>query len=311
VNDIPLQAIGGVTAVGDPADPRLADYVDLADPGSRRRVERERSVMMAEGRIAVGQLLSSDHRMRSLLVDDHQVHSARALVEATLAGGVPVYVGSREVVAETVGFALHRGVVAAADRPVARDPEQVLALAARTPSIGGGPPLLAVLEGLNDHENVGALFRNAAAFGVAAVLLDPTCADPLYRRSIRVSAGHVLRVPFARLTPWPGAMDRLRAAGFLVAALAPRRMGHDDTGHVVSLEQLRALVADGGLPDGAGPADRRFTGVALVVGAEGPGLTPLLLAAADQTVSIPMAEGVDSLNAATAAAIAFHRLSGG
>ena len=144
--------------------------------------------------------------------------------------------------------------------------------------------MLAVLEGAGDHENLGALFRNAAALGVDGVLLGPRCADPLYRRSVRVSMGHVLRVPFAELAGrWPGALDTVRAAGLTVAALTP--------------------AADAVPLARAGLAGQR---VALVLGAEGPGLTPEALAAADVRVRIPMATGVDSLNVATAAAIAFH-----
>ena len=298
---------GPLVTVTDPADPRLADYVDLADPPARRRVERERSIMVVEGRVAVRRLLASHHRVRSLLVDDHQAASADDLVAATRRRGAPVFVGSREVVAATVGFALHRGVVAAADRPEVLDPDEVVTRAAAARGLGSGPPVVAVLEGLNDHENIGALFRNAAAFGVAGVLLDPTCADPLYRRSIRVSAGHVLLVPFARLAPWPAAVDHLRGAGFLVAALAPGRSGPDGAG-ALTPEELASRVA-GGRHRAGDPASARPAGVALVIGAEGPGLTPGLLARADVTVSIPMAADVDSLNAATAAAIAFHSLS--
>ena len=144
--------------------------------------------------------------------------------------------------------------------------------------------LLAVLEGVNDHENLGALFRNAAALGVDGVLLGPRCADPLYRRSVRVSMGHVLRVPFAALPgPWPAVAGRLRAAGLRVAALTPA-------------PDAVPLAA-------AGLGSER---VALLLGAEGPGLSAEALAAADVRVRIPMAPGVDSLNVATAAAVAFH-----
>jgi tRNA G18 (ribose-2'-O)-methylase SpoU len=174
--------------------------------------------------------------------------------------------------AQVVGFHLNRGVLATADRaPVPSAPE----LIARSHH-------LAVLEGVNDHENLGALFRNAAALGVDAVLLGPGCADPLYRRSVRVSMGHVLRVPFAPLRPWVAGIEVLRAAGFRVAALSP------------TLDALP--LAQAGLG-----ADR----VAWLLGAEGPGLSAEALAAADLVVRIPMAPGVDSLNIATAAAIAF------
>jgi tRNA G18 (ribose-2'-O)-methylase SpoU len=286
---------GPLSPVADPDDPRLAAFRSLNDPARRRRYEDGESIFVVEGRLAVERLLESGYLVRSLLVDDHQVTSAAGLVAATRARGTPVYVGTRAVVAATVGFSLHRGVVAAAERPDPADADEVLADAwAAGPHVG--PPLVAVLEGLNDHENLGALFRNAAAFGVSGVLLDPTCADPLYRRSVRVSMGHVLHVPFARLTPWPAGLERVRDAGFVVAALAPHPL---DGGAVpcVTLAELH---------------DRRTSsgdGVALLLGAEGPGLSEGALAAVDVVVAIPMADGVDSLNVATAAAVAFHSVA--
>jgi tRNA G18 (ribose-2'-O)-methylase SpoU len=184
----------------------------------------------------------------------------------------PCYTGSAELMAEVVGFHLNRGVLATADRvPV----PSVAELIARSSH-------LAVLEGINDHENLGGLFRNAAAFGVDAILLGPGCADPLYRRSVRVSMGHVLRVPFAPLRRWTQDLHALRAAGFRVVALTP-------------------LVDAVPLPEAGVGAGR----VAWLLGAEGAGLSAEALAAADLAVRIPMASGVDSLNVATAAAIAF------
>jgi tRNA G18 (ribose-2'-O)-methylase SpoU len=290
--------VGPLVVLHDSDDPRLDLYRALNDPAGRMQLESERSVFVVEGRRAVDRLLASRYRVHSLLVDDHQVQSVRHLVEATRAQGAPVLVGSRAVVADTVGFALHRGVVAVAHRPPPADPERLLLDAARAATVDGSRPVVAVLEGLNDHENIGALFRNAAAFGVAGVLLDPACADPLYRRSIRVSVGHLLHLPFARLAPWPDALDQVRSAGFLVAALAPRPDAAVDV-PVVTLAEMRAAFSGPGHP----------VGVALLVGAEGPGLSPLALAAADLVVTIPMADGVDSLNVATASAIAFHALS--
>ena len=185
--------------------------------------------------------------------------------------------GSAELMAQVVGFHLNRGVLATANRaPVPMMPE----LIARSRH-------LAVLEGINDHENLGGLFRNAAALGVDAVLLGPRCADPLYRRSVRVSMGHVLHVPFAELRCWTGDLDVLRTAGFRVAALTP-------AADAVPLVQA-------GLDTGR---------VAWLLGAEGPGLSAEARAAADLAVRIPMAPGVDSLNVATAAAIAFASVRG-
>jgi tRNA G18 (ribose-2'-O)-methylase SpoU len=294
----PRVAPGSLIEVVNPDDPRLDLYRDLSDPARRIRVEADESVFVVEGRLAVDRLLTSEYTVRSLLVDDHQVTAARNLVAATQAQGTPVFVGSRAVVASTVGFALHRGVVAVANRPAPLDAGQLLTDAAGK-STPGRPALVAVLEGLNDHENIGALFRNAAAFGVGAMLLDPTSADPLYRRSIRVSVGHVLHIPFARLEPWPTGLHRVRATGFVVAALAPRPTA-DSGVTAVSLTELKGWTSGSDRP----------LGIALLLGAEGPGLTESARAAADVTVHIPMADGIDSLNVATAAAVAFHALAG-
>ncbi len=290
---------GELVEVDDPADPRLADYRDLDDAALRRRRGADDDVVVVEGRVAVRQLLTSPFEIRSLLVDDHQAVAVADLVDAARSRGARVFVGSRPVVAATVGFALHRGVVAVAGRPDPVDAGRLLTRAGRRPSAGGGPPVVAVVEGVNDHENLGALFRNAAAFGVAAVLLDPTCADPLYRRAVRVSVGHVLHVPFARLSPWPDALHELRDAGFAVAALVPRPPPPGAGRPPVGPGELAALL------DPARP------GMAVVLGAEGPGLSAAAIAAADHVVTIPMAPGVDSLNVATAAAVTFHRLAGG
>jgi len=295
----PVVAPGPLVPVDDRDDPRLDLYRDLNDPAGRIRLDTVRSVFVVEGKLAVDRLLTSGYTVRSLLVDDHQVTTAGDLVAATRARGAPVFVGSRAVVAGTVGFALHRGVVAVADRPPPVGAGRLLADAARADPRNGAPRLVAILEGLNDHENIGALFRNAAAFGVAGVLLDPTCADPLYRRSIRVSVGHVLHMPFTRLVPWPAGLHQVRAAGFVVAALAPRPAA-DLAIPAVSLAELRAQASGTDDP----------LGVALLLGAEGPGLTETALAACDVVVPIPMADGVDSLNVATAAAVAFHALAG-
>jgi tRNA G18 (ribose-2'-O)-methylase SpoU len=205
-------------------------------------------------------------------------------VVPTLAGlgdEVPLFVATQAVVEATVGFRLHRGVVACASRVAPVDAAAVVRSARR----------LLVIEGVNDHENLGGLFRNAAAFGVDAVLLDPTTADPLYRRSVRVSLGHVLRVPFARLEPWPAALELLHTAGVATVALTPDLSA-------TPIARLAAELA----------ARHRPTPLALIVGAEGPGLTAATRRASAQRVRIPMADGVDSLNVATAAAVALHAL---
>jgi tRNA G18 (ribose-2'-O)-methylase SpoU len=250
----------------------LADFRALNDPESRRAVERRGGFFVAEGMLAVEALVASPFRVRTVLADERWADRVRAVV----GDRAPVVVRPAGEVAAIAGFAFHRGVLASADRGTPADPAALVA----------GARLVAVTEGLGDHENVGALFRNAAAFGVDAVLVDPTTADPLYRRSVRVSLGHVLRVPFARLSALPEGLAVVRAAGLEVVALTP-------AADAVPLADL--------------PRDGRPR--ALVVGAEGPGLTAATLAAADRRARIPLAAGVDSLNVATAAAIAFHLLS--
>ncbi|GAA0627381.1 RNA methyltransferase [Kutzneria viridogrisea] len=261
-----------VIEIDDPSDARLEDFRDLSTADRRPDRPGGRGLVIAEGVIVVQRLLASPYPPRALLGVPRRI----AELEPELAGvDVPAYATSAEVMAEVVGFHLNRGVLAAADRAPRPTAEQLIT----------GSRLLAVLEGVGDHENLGALFRNAAALGVDGVLLGAGCSDPLYRRSVRVSMGHVLRVPFTELSPWPDGLDLLRRHGFTVAAMTPRR-------------QARPLAATG---LGGGK-------VAVVLGSEGPGLTEEAIEAADLTVRIPMAAGVDSLNVATAAAVAFHAL---
>jgi tRNA G18 (ribose-2'-O)-methylase SpoU len=267
--------------LADGDDDRLAPYRSLTDAALRRKVEAEERLFVVEGQLAVRNLLASGYAVRSMLLAERRAASHRDLVSAVLAAGAEVLIAPADVVSRTVGFNFHRGVVALGARSVPTDADSILAEARRRPRA-----LIALVEGVNDHENLGSLFRNAAAFGVAAVLLDPTTADPLYRRSVRVSMGHVLRIPWARLEPWPAALDRVRAAGFAVVALTPQP----------SAPELSDRIP--------GPP------VAVLVGAEGPGLAPATLASAPDRARIPMAPGVDSLNVATAAAIAFHHFAG-
>ena len=262
-------------------DDRLADYTRLTDVALRRRLEPERGLYMAESTKVILRALGAGHRPRSFLMTERwlpELADVLADVEARF-GDVPVYVGPPEVVETLTGFHLHRGALAAMQRPELPAVADVLA-AARG---GAGARRVAVLEGIVDHTNVGAVFRSAAALGVDAVLVAPDCADPLYRRSVRVSMGTVFQVPWTRLEPWPDALGGLRDAGFTVAALALA----DDA---VTLDDL---VTD--------PPER----LALLLGTEGDGLSRRAVAAADVVVRIPMAGGVDSLNVAAASAVAF------
>ena len=261
----------------------LDDYRALNDPVTRRRVERRGDYFVVEGLLALEALLGSHYPVRSVLATERRADRVSALV----AGRAPLIVRPDAEVAEVAGFDVHRGVLAAADRlplPGAAD-------------LVAGADLIVVVEGVTDHENVGALFRNAAAFGASAVLLDPTTADPLYRRSVRVSLGHVLRVPWTRLTPWPAAVRALADQGFAVLALTP----------AADAEPI-GWVADALGRTAPQGADRRR--VALIVGAEGAGLTAAAMSAPARRVRIPLAPGVDSLNVATAAAVALHAVAG-
>ena len=258
--------------VHDEHDFRLDDFRDLTTADRRPDRPGGRGFVIAEGTVVVRRLLQSVYPVRALLGVERRIRE----LEPDLAPfDVPAYVTSADTMAHVVGFHLNRGVLAVADRAPQPAAAEILARAR----------VVAVLEGVGDHENLGALFRNAAALGVGGVLLGPGCADPLYRRSVRVSMGNVLRVPFARLEPWPDGLGLLRESGFSVAALTPRADS-------VTLRELKARK------------------VALLLGSEGPGLTGEAIAAADVAVRIPMADGVDSLNVATAAAVAFYELAG-
>ena len=258
--------------ISDPADPRLDDFRDLSDADVR---PDRRGVVIGEGASVVARLLGSPYPVRAIVGVETKLAGLRAeLSQSTWPDAV--YQVDKWVLSEAVGFRVTRGVLASADRLVPPDLDALLARSRR----------IAVLEALNDFENLGALFRNAAAFGIDAVLLDPRTADPLYRRSVRVSMGHVLRVPFAVLPGrWPESLGRLRGAGFELLALTP------SGAHV-----LREVAIP---PKWA-----------VLLGAEGPGLTPPALAAAHTRVRIPMTDAVDSLNVATAAAVAFAHLTG-
>ena len=263
---------GGVEpiAVATAGDPRLGDYVELSDPASRRRRERD-EVFIVEGVTAIERLLASGHAVRSVLVTP-TAHQRLAGSLAALTA--PVYVAEPAVLQATVGFALHRGAVASATRRPLAAVSDVLASARR----------LVVLEGLNDPENLGAVARSARALGIDAALLDPTCIDPYYRRTVRVSMGEILFLPTARAATWPGDLAVVRAAGFELWALSPDPAG-------TSIWELT-------VPER----------VAVALGAEGPGLSPAVLAAADRLVRIPIRPGVDSLNVGHAAAVTFAAL---
>ncbi|WP_024288613.1 RNA methyltransferase [Cellulomonas sp. KRMCY2] len=266
-------------------DELLADYTRLTDVALRVKHEPAKGLYIAESSTVIRRAIAAGHRPRSFLMAPRWLADLGDLLDAVGAGpdgDIPVFVGEPEVLEAVTGFHLHRGALAAMHRPALLPVAEVLA-AARG---GTGARRVAVLEDIVDHTNVGAIFRSAAALGVDAVLVSPRCADPLYRRSVRVSMGTVFQVPWTRLESWPGGLADLRAEGFTVAALAL-------ADEAVTLDDLVA----------ASPQR-----LALVLGTEGDGLSRGAVAAADVVVRIPMAGGVDSLNVAAASAVAFWAL---
>ena len=260
-----------VHLITDPDDDRLGDYRALTDLELRTRWEPPNGLFIAEGELVLRRALRAGYAPRSYLVD-----AKRAAQLDDLPGDAPVYAATPQVLERATGFHVHRGVLASFHRLPLRTAGDVLAGARR----------VAILEDVNNHTNIGAVFRGAAALGIDAVLLSPTCADPLYRRSVRVSMGEVFAVPYARLEPWPDGLARVREAGFTVLALTPAP-------DAVPMQHLDAAQR-------ARPA--------LLLGAEGPGLSRHALAASDVPVRLPMRRGVDSLNVAAAAAVAFWEL---
>jgi tRNA G18 (ribose-2'-O)-methylase SpoU len=261
-----------VIDVADPADPRLDDFRDLNSADRRPDLPSGKGLVIAEGVLVVQRMLASRFRPRAMLGTGRRLGELAddlARVEA------PYYRVDADVMAQVVGFHLNRGVLASASRAPELTVAQVL----------DGARTVAVLEGVNDHENLGSIFRNAAGLGVDALIFGVGCADPLYRRAVRVSMGHALLVPYAWTRAWPGDLNLLRGNGFRLLAMTP-----DPAAHTVA--QAMAELTD----------ER----VAILVGAEGPGLTEHAMRASDTRVRIPMSRGTDSLNVATAAALAFY-----
>ncbi len=254
-------------------DPRLSDYRDLTDVALRRVSEPAGGLYIAESSKVITRAIAAGHRPRSVLLLEKWLDDVAPLVEQF---DIPVFVGESQLLEQLTGFTLHRGALASMHRPPLPEVSDLLTGARR----------VVVIEDVVDHTNVGAIFRSVAGLGADAVLITPRCADPLYRRSVRVSMGTVLQVPWTRLAEWPSGAEQLHSAGFHIAALALA----DDA---VSLDDF----ADS-------PPER----VAIVVGTEGDGLSPAALRAADTVVTIPMLHGVDSLNVASASAVALYAL---
>lgn len=262
--------------ITDPTDERVRDYFTLTDVALRTKVEPERGLYLAESEKVVRRALGAGHRPRSFLMGQRWLTDLSDLVGQAESQGVPVYVAQPGVIEAMTGFHLHRGVLASMHRPQLVAPAVLLQNASR----------VVILEDIVDHTNVGAVFRSAAALGVDAVLITPRCADPLYRRAVRVSMGTVFQVPWTRIDTWPGGVQVLRDNGFTVAAFA---LGDG----AISLDDLATDQPDR---------------LAMIFGTEGDGLSRRAIQGADLVVRIPMAGGVDSLNMAAASAVAIWAL---
>jgi tRNA G18 (ribose-2'-O)-methylase SpoU len=262
-----------VVPVSDPADERLRDYVGLTDVVLRRLSEPADGLYLAESAKVIERALAVGHRPRSVLLQQKWLDELAPLLEPY---DVPVYLAEPDLLEKVTGFVMHRGALASMHRPPLLAVADVLRDAHR----------VVVLEDIVDHTNVGGIFRAVAGLGADAVLITPRCADPYYRRAVRVSMGTVLQIPWTRLNEWPAGAEQLHAAGFEIAALA----------------------LDDGAVDLAAYARTAPERVALLLGTEGDGLSTAGLASADTVVTIPMSRGVDSLNVAAASAVALWAL---
>lgn len=260
--------------IHDPSDPRLADYVSLRDVSLRRSLESERGLFIAEGEKVIRRAVAAGHRPRSFLLAERWLPGLADILDAD--ASVPVYVVSEALAEAVTGFHVHRGALASLHRA---EPAPMAALL--------GLNRLMLTEDIVDHTNVGAIIRNAAGLGWDGVLLSPRAADPLYRRSVKVSMGTVFSLPWARVDDWATAIPALQASGFVVVALAL-------TPDAVALDEFAARP--------------RPEKLCLVVGTEGEGLSRRWIEQADARVQIPMSHGVDSLNVAAATAIACYAL---
>jgi tRNA G18 (ribose-2'-O)-methylase SpoU len=278
--------VSSLVPVGDADDPRLSDYVRLTDVRLRKSLEAAHGLFIAEGEMVIRRAIGAGYPVRSLLVTSDRLAGLADLVGCCAA---PVYVVPPEIALRLTGYPVHRGALAAMRRLPLPPVGEVIDDARR----------VVVLEDIVDHTNVGAIFRCVAALGFDAVVLAPRCADPLYRRSVRVSIGAVFAVPYARMDDWRVGLGRLRAAGFRLLALTPAP-------DAVPIDEA---LADARMPRDAGqPPDGGR--VALLLGTEGDGLSARWRDQADLSVRIPMSGGVDSLNVASAAAIACYVLAG-
>jgi tRNA G18 (ribose-2'-O)-methylase SpoU len=255
-------------------DPRLAFYTNLTDVSLRRLTEPSTGLYLAESTKVIERALAAGHRPVSVITLDKWLSGLESLLAEY---DIPVFVGDESELEKLTGFLLHRGAIAAMERPPLAPVADVIRGARR----------VVILENIIDHTNVGAIFRSVAGLGADAVLITPECADPLYRRSVRVSMGTVLQVPWTRMASWPDGLQELKDAGFVVASLALS----DDA---ITLAELSSENPER---------------LAVIFGTEGHGLSPAAMEASDRVVRIPMSHGVDSLNVAAAAAVTLYAVT--
>ncbi len=260
-----------IERIEDSSDPRLSDYRDLTDQVTRRQIEGD-EFFIAEGPLAIERLLVSGHRLRSVLVSEQKYDRLTELLDPL---DVPVFVVDKALLHDIAGFNLHRGAIASADRQPSPSFAEILTTASR----------IAVLEGLNDPENLGAIARSARALGIDAFVLDPTCIDPYTRRTVRVSMGEILFLPTCRVDDLWRAVTELHDAGFETWAMTPAR----DSVDIWTLDSPKRL--------------------AVMLGAEGPGLSARVLQTATRRVRLPIRSDVDSLNVGAAAAVTFAAIA--
>lgn len=264
-----------IVHIDSSTDPRLDEYRSLTDTALRSIREPAGGLYIAESSKVIQRAIGAGHSPRSVLVQERRLDGIRGVVAEL---DVPVYVVPDEVAEAVTGFAVHRGAIASMHRPPLPSVAETLGEAT------SGRSRIAILEGLADHTNIGALFRSAAALGVDAVLISPDCSDPLYRRAVRVSMGTVFQVPWTRIPEWPAGLHEVQDAGYVVAGMT---LGEG----AIALDDLVAEDHDR---------------LALVFGTEGHGITPATDELLDRRVTIPMSGGVDSLNVAAASAVAFY-----
>jgi len=266
-------------------DPRLAAYRALTDVALRKKSEPESGVYIAESAKIIERALAHGHMPVSILMAENWLPKMRLLLPSISEndfGDLDVFIGAHDVLEELTGFHVHRGALAEMARPAT----------ARLESVLQGARRVVVLENIVDHTNVGAIFRAAAGLGIDAILITPECADPLYRRSLRVSMGSVFTVPWTRIPNWPSSINELKEQGFHTVAVSPQDIGGKQS------QDLRQFIGES--------HDR----IALILGTEGEGLTAASLNNCDQSVHITMSNDVSSLNVASAAAVVFWALQG-